>query len=211
MRIAQKAILVAAPAAWRTVLTIVAAVLSQMAGATNPAVSADRVANWLELDANGEPCEVTLSDGELALVVPPKREGVKRAAIVVQGPGGVTVTLPRGTHFVKPRGAAFDRTRDTGTLCFAVSQDAQFFDVEHSLVYAPSGATVWTKGRGDVVLFLKNGSANGAVDAAGIVVYHEPFARIMRRANVEGDHKYIPVPAIRPSFVEALLEYEQAE
>ncbi|HUY90983.1 MAG TPA: hypothetical protein VMV10_19760 [Pirellulales bacterium] len=152
-----------------------------------------------------------VSDGELTLVVPPKREGVKHAAIVVQGPGGVTVTLPRGTHSVKPRGAAFDRTRDTGKFCFAVSQDARFFDVEHSLVYAPSRATVWTKGRGDVVLFLKNGSANGAVGSTGIVVYHEPFARIMRRANVEGDHTYIPVPAIRPSFVESLLEYELSE
>lgn len=163
-----------------------------------------------------------VDDAKLTLLLPPRREGVKRLAIVVQGPGGVTVTLPRDTHAVKRGGGPFvkfDRTRDTGKFCFAVSQDARFVSTEHSLVYVPAGAEASTShSRGDVVLFLKDGSLNYAMDADGIVVYHEPYARIFGRAERtlagverQGDHQYIPVPAIRPSFVESLLEYEQTE
>lgn len=63
MRIAKRAILIASPMAWCTIVTVIAAVLSQMAVTTNPAFSGERVSKSLKLDANGEPCEVTLSDG----------------------------------------------------------------------------------------------------------------------------------------------------
>lgn len=178
-------------------------------------------------DGRQSDVEFTLiDDAKLTFVVPPRREGVKRLAIVVEGPGGLTVTLPHDTHAVRREDAPtpfvkFDRTRDGGRFCFAVSQDARFINIERSLVYVPAGAEVSTgNSRGDVVYFLKDGSLNHAVDATGIVVYHEPYARIFGRADRklgpgglerQGDHQYIPVPAIRPSFVESLLEYEQAE
>jgi hypothetical protein len=155
-----------------------------------------------------------VDDSKLTFVLPPRREGVKRFAVVVQGPGGVTVTLPRDTHSVK-RGNApfvnFDRARDGDKFCFAVNQDAHFAHVEKSLVYVTPGGAVMTQGRGNVVLFLKNGSEDKSLDAEGIVVYHEPHAKIIYSAHKEGHYKYIPVPAIRPSFVESLLKYEPSE
>ncbi|MGH7134247.1 MAG: IPT/TIG domain-containing protein, partial [Pirellulales bacterium] len=149
------------------------------------------------------------SDDLLTVVTPPMREGVKLSAIVVQGPGGVTVTLPRDLNVVKGGSVAYDRFQQGGKFCFAVEPATWFDGVESSLVYVRNDARASTRGRGNVVLFLKDGASTHAADASGIVIYHEPFARIQRRAVAKGDHKYIPVPAIRPSFTESLLEYEE--
>ncbi len=149
------------------------------------------------------------NDQELAIVLPKRREGVRRAAIVVEGPGGVTVTLPRGLAVIKPddrRITLFDRFQKEA-FCFIVSAEQGFHRVEHSLVFVPTNADATAGGRGNTILFVKNGATGAAADAIGIVIYHEPFARILHRASGAGQCRYIPVPAIRPSFVESLLQY----
>lgn len=151
---------------------------------------------------------------ELAFVVPQRREGVKLGAIVAEGPGGVTVTLPRETRVIQSgdrAAAAFDRFRDGDAFCFAVAPEALFVRAEGSLVYASAGAMASAGGRGETVLFLKNKSATVVPDAPGVVIYHEPFVQIQRRTKAQGGCKFIPVPAIRPSFIESLFKYEEDE
>lgn len=154
-----------------------------------------------------------VNDGELNLVLPQRHEGVRRAAIVVESPGGVTVTLPRDLSVIKPndrRLTVFDRFHESA-FCFVVSPDQGFHRVEHSLVFVPDRANASAGGRGNTVLFVKDGGAGSATDATGVVIYHEPFARITRRAWGAGERQYMPVPAIRPSFVDALVEYADDE
>lgn len=151
-----------------------------------------------------------LGDTELSLVLPAPRRGVKLAAIVVQGPGGVTVTLPRDSQAAKDADGGYDRFGNHKTFCFVVAPNAQFGNAERSLVYASAHA--WTdagRGRGNAVFFLKSESTAVITKAPGVVVYHEPFARVFGRAKGAGECEFVAVPAIRPSFVESLLEYEE--
>lgn len=154
------------------------------------------------------------SDTELAFVLPPRRDGVRREAIVVQGPGGVTVTLPRETKVIKRNDrkmTTFDRFQDGDTFCFIVEPETAFVHVEQSLVYVPGNARAFAGGRGNTVLFLKNGAGTSGISAEDVVIYHEPFAKILGRSRGKGQQEYLPVPAIRPSFVEALFQYQEKE
>lgn len=153
-----------------------------------------------------------LGDTELTFTLPPPRHGEKKAAVIVQGPGGLTVTLPRDLHTIKDfhgPASAFDRFRDSDKFCFNVAPGAQFGNVEGSIVYAPAHALTYAGGRGRAVFFLKNESSIGITVAPGVVVYHEPFARVFGRAKGAGACEFVAVPAIRPSFVESLLQYEE--
>jgi len=152
-------------------------------------------------------------DSEVKFILPPRREGVKRIAVVALESGGVTVTLPRNTVTIK-RGdrpfTNFDRFRDGGAFCFTIEPGTAFTHVEHSLVYAPARAQAMAGGRGQVVLFLKDDARTVVTETPGLVIYHEPSAQIAGRARSK-DAQYISVPAIRPSFVESLLEYQDKE
>ncbi|HEX5442638.1 MAG TPA: IPT/TIG domain-containing protein, partial [Pirellulales bacterium] len=149
-----------------------------------------------------------IGDTELAFVLPARRQGVTSAAIVVQGPGGLTVTLPRDTHTAKDA-AVFDRFRYGKTFCFNVARGARLARVEGSAVYASRDGFAYAGGRGKAVLFLKDGSSTIITRAPGVIVYHEPFARIFGRAKGAGECELVSVPAIRPSYVEALLQYNE--
>lgn len=94
-----------------------------------------------------------VNDREVTFILPQRRKGVTRAAIVVEGAGGVTVTLSRDASFIKPddRGiTTFDRITNDG-FCFVVSPGQGFHNVEHSLVFVPKGAVAMAGGRGNDV------------------------------------------------------------
>ncbi len=60
-------------------------------------------------------------------------------------------------------------------------------------------------------MFLKDGAITG-MSRWRTVIYHEPFAVInnsFRKSAKETETTLVPVPAIRPSFLAELLEYEQ--
>lgn len=180
---------------------------SRFSGVTNVRVVGD--------DGTHSDCKFSVvDDSKLTFKLPPRDGGVNRLAIILQGPGGVTVTLPRDARLVKRndrRMATFDRFHERGAFCFVVSPGQAFARVEHSLVFAPRDAEATAGGRGNTVFFLKDGSTTHATDASGVVIYIEPFARVSGRARASGDDRYIAVPAIRPSFVESLLEYADDE
>lgn len=157
------------------------------------------------------------SDTEISVVVPETDSHGRRAAIVVQTPGGVTVTLPRDSEIEQPRGAptsrqpGFDRFRDAGKLAFVVAPGAWLSGVENSLVYCPKKAMANAGTRGGAVLFLKDDAVALVNDAERTVIYHEPFAQVRRRAKAAADATFVAVPAIRPSFVESLFQIQAAE
>lgn len=151
-----------------------------------------------------------LGDTEISFALPPRRRGVELAAIVVQGLGGLTVTLPRDARSVTAFNGGYDRLHDNKTFCFVVAPNAQFGNAEHSVVYA--SARAWAdagRGRGNAVLFLKSGATAVITEAPDVVVYHEPFAQIVGRAKGAGECEMVAVPAIRASFVESLLQYTE--
>jgi len=148
------------------------------------------------------------SDSELAVVVPNLPRRAKRAAIIVQGTGGVTVTLPHACRVTKDPRTAFNRFEDTGGPPIVCVPGAPSGRVEKAVVYAAVNSTVHPGERGDNVIFLKNGCTMIGTTVSANVVYHEPFAKIHARSKASPDTVFVPVPAIRPSFVEKLFEFK---
>lgn len=132
------------------------------------------------------------------------------AAILVQTPGGVAVTVPR-TATVEHSESAFDRFRDVGKSPFVIAPGAYLDRIEHCVAYCAATSRATPGDRGGAVFFLKNGALSVIREAPGVVVYHEPFARIQRRAKASPDATFLAVPAIRPSFVSASFQYQAAE
>ncbi len=149
------------------------------------------------------------SNAELRVVVPNAPKGVQRASIVVVGPGGVTLTIPRDSRSVKGQRNRFDRFRDSRAAPLVLSPGSALAHVENSLVVAWAQAHVYTGERGGNVLFMKNGSSTIPTKRTANVIYHEPFARIVRNGDPGQGTVFLPVSAIRPSFVESLFEYER--
>jgi low density lipoprotein receptor-related protein 5/6 len=147
------------------------------------------------------------SDTEIAVTVPMANPPAKHAALVVQGAGGVTVTLPRNASLVGSQ-TVFDRFRDSEKQAFVVASGGTLGGVEHSVVYGSAASRVQVGGRGGVALFLKNDARTVINDAPGMVIFHEPFVQMQWRAKAAPDAIFVPVPAIRPSFVESLFEYQ---
>ncbi|HUY36425.1 MAG TPA: hypothetical protein VMV69_27055 [Pirellulales bacterium] len=153
---------------------------------------------------------IVKSDGELRVVVPKAPKGVKRAAIVVAGPGGVTVTLPRDCRGVKGDKIKFDRFHDAHGPPYVVASGSRIAHIEKSLAIALDRARITTGGRGGNVLFMKNGSSMVPHEGSTNVIYQEPFARLAgRHKKASPGTALIRVPAIRLSFVESLFEYDR--
>jgi hypothetical protein len=165
------------------------------------------------IDDDGSCREATFlakSDRELVVTVPAGGKAGMHAAILVQTPGGVAVTLPR-TATVEHAESAFDRFRDAGKSPFVIAPGAYLDRIEHSVAYCPATSRATAGDRGGAVFFLKNGAISVIREAPGVVVYHEPFARIQRRAKASPDATFVAVPAIRPSFVSECFRYQAGE
>lgn len=188
-------------------------------------------------DGNGHEVEAVFdvhSDSELSLTMPELSEGCAYVALIVLTPGGVTVTIPTATSLAKPNlwvplPGQLEINTDLVTgkyanIWYVLGQRKRLFNVMsqetktyngggiRSLIYAEDGSLVGTKERGNNVLFMKNGAITG-MSRWRTVIYHEPFARIgnsYRKSADETQTTLVPVPAIRPSFLAELLQYQQA-
>lgn len=161
---------------------------------------------------NGKPSNAVFtvqSDTEIKVVVPGTSQVGSHVPIIVQATGGITVTLPRDITTVHPRGVLYDRFHDAGKFAFFVEPGAWLEKVENAVVYCPKNASVNTSLRGAAVMFVKDGATCLVNDAKEVVIYHEPFAEVRRRAKAAPDALFVPVRAIRPSFVESLFEYTE--
>ncbi len=79
--------------------------------------------------------------------------------------------------------------------------------VEAAIVYADRGSLVSAGSHGEVAVFAKNGSRMRVSLARDSVVFHEPFAITSAIQDADRTLKFIPVPAIRPGFLDALMKY----
>jgi hypothetical protein len=155
-----------------------------------------------------------LSGTSLEVVIPQLEEACSEVALVVQGPGGVTVTLPRSSSTYDP-----SQTQDLGPRNFDAWAKNQKFslvinppclvsDVEHCIAYVAPKAYISVRKRGESVVFLKNGAAASGFGLKRSVLFYEPFAVVQGRQKIPSETRLIPVPAIRPSFLDHLLKYE---
>jgi hypothetical protein len=165
------------------------------------------------------------SDTELTATVPKLGDSCTTIPVIVQGGGGLTVTLPMDTHFV-PRKAGFDHFANDRTRPYWVEPepwvpaayeadrdplikgapraDGGLSNVDGAVVFA-AGGYVSSGTRGRNTLFLKNGAWVNLERTPESVVYHEPFARVYGRLRMHPTTRVVPVPAIRPSFLDELL------
>jgi hypothetical protein len=148
------------------------------------------------------------SDHKIDVAIPRFRTEAKLAAITVQTPGGVTVTLPKdplvmnlGSWHTK-----FDAWASGQRFTIVVQPIARGVGFERAIIYVASGASAHTGPEGMNTLFLKNGATAGVSIMARSTVYFEPFAMVNSRNKVRERTRLIAVPAIRPSFVDALFE-----
>lgn len=173
-----------------------------------------------------------LSDVQFSFKMPKLSEGCRHAAVILVTPGGVTVTLPTSLSVARPNifnilpGEQEMNTATTkgkyANFWYVVGQhqkkllgsqmtQTQIAGLNWSLAYVEPQGMAFTGQRGHNVLFLKDGAVSGLPQWRN-VVYHEPFAIInnsFRESLEETETTLIPVPAIRPSFLPELLEYEQ--
>lgn len=175
-----------------------------------------------------------LSETKLSFDMPKLSENCRHVAVIVLTPGGVTVTLPTSLSVASPRIATAlpetqaMNTKTTkgayGNIWYVVGQHQKIplisqekqtglGRVDWSLVYVEPHASAGTGDRGYNVIFLKDGAVSSTRQWRS-VVYHEPFAVLAyntQESREELKATFIPVSAIRPSFVPELLEYEQPQ
>lgn len=161
------------------------------------------------------------SDRELSVVVPDLSDDCAEAAIVVLTPSGVTVTLPKdipvlyGGMLDIGGGCTLDYLihkhflSDKGRPAYWLRGEMNFGGIDHSIVYCTPGTLATSSTIGRNVFFVKNGAA-GDVNKPRCLIYHEPYAviqgpSVMMREPPE-ETRTVPVPAIRPSFVERLFQ-----
>jgi len=164
------------------------------------------VENGQHVDARFE----VVDENTLKVAVPPLEGAFTGAAIIVQSPGGVTITVPKNAKSVSAeRPVVADRFDASRPLAYVVLPGAQLANLEKSVAFVERGAIVVSGALGANVLFLRNGSITGVKSPPNLIVYHEPFVCIGHRESPAKGVRYVPVPAIRPSFIDKLFEYER--
>jgi hypothetical protein len=154
------------------------------------------------------------SDESMEVTVPTLAAESSEAAIVVLTRGGVTVTLPRNLRIVRPKpGGAhteFDQWAKGEIFSLFVVAGGFVTPLERALAYVSDGGRVSPGNEGKDVLFLKNGAkTSSSWGMHNSIIYHEPFAIINGRNDFANDARLVAVPAIRPSFVDALFECQK--
>jgi hypothetical protein len=148
------------------------------------------------------------SDQKIDVAIPQFRTEARQAAITVQTPGGVTVTLPKDPLVLNLKSwhTRFDAWAADQRFTVVVQPIARGVGFERAIVYVASGGAAHSGPEGMNTLFLKNGATVGVSIMPRSTVYFEPFAMVTSRNKVREDTRLIAVPAIRPSFVDALFE-----
>jgi hypothetical protein len=147
------------------------------------------------------------SDDKIDVTVPQFRTQAKEAAITVQTPGGVTVTLPKDSLVMNLLGwfTKFDAWASGQRFAVVLQPIARGVGFERAVVYVAPGGGAASGPEGMNTVFLKNAAGTNTSAMPRSTIYYEPFTMAQTRDLREGT-RLIPVPAIRPSFVDALFE-----
>lgn len=151
------------------------------------------------------------SDDRLIVTVPDLSDRCNRAAIVVLSDCGLTVTYPLDTTVVtkseSPARSSADRR-----FAFFVRPSGRLRNLEQRLAYVEPRGTFRPGTRGGCTVFLKDNSVLplGDGQSTGNIIYHEPFAQLYAFGDVREKNDFIPVPAIRASFVPTLFEFKKS-
>lgn len=154
------------------------------------------------------------TSNEIIVRLPKLAARSTEVSIIVQGPGGVTFTLPRKSQEIKMVGAPeapgftrFDRFAN-GQRSFFLATGGALAQVEDALIYSEPGSNLsFGKGGGNTC-FLKNGAIIVTKNGKENWIYHEPFALIYMRDRANASTRFIPVPAIRPSVIDRSFTFE---
>jgi hypothetical protein len=147
-------------------------------------------------------------DESLTVTVPKLGAHCEHPVIVVQTPSGMTMTL--GTSLLVPKPRILRRHERSAAGAVArlwLLSDTLAGGVEEAVVYLERYSDVGFGTKGINTVFAANGSHVRLLRLADTVVYHEPFAIVSPPVNHEPSVRLVPVPAIRPSFPEALLTH----
>lgn len=159
-------------------------------------------------DANGNNVQAEFhveSDHRVKVVVPRLSEQTERAAIVLIAAAGLTVTLPVEVTAVTNQ-YAFERSSLNRWKPFVVRDGGILWSAEGRSVYVQARGTATIGPRSGTTMFLKNGTHGYIDQGPKNVVYHEPFAHVLRRGDGISS-VFVAVPAIRASFVPVLPTY----
>jgi hypothetical protein len=152
---------------------------------------------------------VTDTDDSINVTVPIMSETCQNPLLIVETPSGVTMTLRKDLKVVRNAGGCVHNRLQSKPLSqLWATSTTGIANAESAVVYVEPDATCDTRTHGQSVLFLKNGSFC-PVNLPNCVVYHEPFIRWGRIAEIDPSCKVHAVPAIRPSFIDETIKYER--
>lgn len=149
-----------------------------------------------------------VSGEEMSIVVPRMSQQCRNPVLVVEGTGGVTVTLPRTSRIA--RRDAVDRFHPDNEFTYIAPADSMV-KAERAVVFAMKGGGAYSGAHGQNSFFVKNGAMSGAKKHPNNRIYFEPFALVSEIDKPGPGTVLIPCAAIRPSFLEKLPEYKETE
>lgn len=141
-----------------------------------------------------------VSDTQLEVVVPEALRACTSAAIAIVTDGGATVTLAHDLIYVDRHLTVERSSRDSETSYWV--QSGGLFEVEKRIVYERGRAYRKSGLRGGNSFFVTNGLGIGPDEKAALIIY-EPYVSVPLGMPKD---RTIAVGAIRPSFVDRLLE-----
>jgi hypothetical protein len=149
-------------------------------------------------------------DYVLKVTVPKLSDQCSHPLIIVETPSGVTMTLRRDLKVLNNSHRQYtdDRFQHDTMLQLWLEGGAMAGKIEHAVVYIDTGSRFGSEANGRNTAFIKNRTQADVRLAHNCIFYHEPFVR-MGIQDADTTLKLHPVPAIRPSFLDKLLTYEQ--
>jgi hypothetical protein len=157
-----------------------------------------------------------VNDETLEITVPQLSKESHQPVIIVQTPSGVTMTLRKNLRVIESKGRYIHDRFAAGPLPeLWMSADSAAGNVEMAIAYVGNRCEFSAAGRGTDTVFAANGSRIALSFLADCVVYHEPFMFTTRMPALRRDAaeanapglKFVPVLAIRPSFLDFSFAY----
>jgi hypothetical protein len=157
-----------------------------------------------------------VNDEILEITVPQLSMECAQPTIIVQTADGVTMTLKKDMKCLKVKSyQEYDRFEVSKPAQIWMSPASRVSGVEMALIYVTDAAELSAIGRGRNCVFAKDGGRINMSLLKETVVYHEPFMFTGRRPEMSRDTgqnsglKFVPTPAIRPSFVDVAFEFSK--
>lgn len=142
-----------------------------------------------------------VSDEQLTSTAPKFTTVCREASLIVVADGGATVTLPADLMKTS-KTVSLERAGAPTTTSHFVREGGRLFKVEGRVVFVEAKAAASSGRRAGNVYFVKNGGRVGLMELPSFLFF-EPHAQFV---NPSPESTRIPVSAIRPSYVERLVQ-----